>query len=125
MGESRNGAARPGDEKRATRRFDVVLWGATGFTGALVAEYLAAHYGGGELRWAIAGRSREKLEKVRAALAAAAPSAGDLPILLGDSGDRASLDAIALDTRVVVSTVGPYALYGADLVAACVEAGTD
>jgi short subunit dehydrogenase-like uncharacterized protein len=125
MSDTHNGARTPGSGKRAARRFDVVLWGATGFTGALVAEYLARHYGNGELRWAIAGRSRDKLEKVRAGLAAAAPGAADLPILVGDSEDRASLDAIARDASVVVSTVGPYALYGSDLVAACVEAGAD
>jgi short subunit dehydrogenase-like uncharacterized protein len=111
--------------ERAPRRFDVVLWGATGFTGALVAEYLATHYGGQKLRWALGGRSREKLEGVRAGLAAIDPFARELPILLGDSADRASLDAIAREARVVVSTVGPYSRYGSDLVAACVEAGTD
>ena len=113
-------------EAKGSRRFDVVLWGATGFTGELVAEYLAKTYGGGQkLRWALAGRSKEKLEKVRSTLAAIDPTASTLPILLGDSADRASLDAIARDTRVVVSTVGPNSLYGADLVGACVDAGTD
>jgi short subunit dehydrogenase-like uncharacterized protein len=108
------------------RSFDVLLWGATGYTGQLVAEYLARHYGiGGKLRWAIGGRSREKLERVRASLEAVDPRAHDLPIVLGDSGDRASLDRLAVDTRVVCSTVGPYAVHGRELVAACVEAGTD
>ncbi len=111
--------------RQAHRRFDVVLWGATGFTGALVAEYLARQYGGEKLRWALAGRSRDKLEKVRATLAPIDPGAGALPLLLGDSADRASLDAIAREASVVISTVGPYARYGSDLVAACVEAGTD
>src|ERR1700689_1364689 len=97
---------------RSPRRFDVVLWGATGFTGELIAEYLARGYGvGRSLRWALAGRSLEKLEKVRAALEAVDPRARELPLLLGDSADRASLDAIARDARVVASTVGPYALY--------------
>jgi short subunit dehydrogenase-like uncharacterized protein len=108
------------------RRYDVLLWGATGFTGQLVAEYLARHYGVGKsLRWAIGGRSRAKLEKVRAALEAIDPAARDLPLLLGDSADRASLDPLAADARVVCTTVGPYGLYGRELVAACVEAGTD
>jgi short subunit dehydrogenase-like uncharacterized protein len=110
---------------RGARRFDVVLWGATGFTGALVAEYIAKHYGGGKLKWAIAGRNKSKLERVREGLAAIDANAGSLPILLGDSGDRSSLDKLARETRVLVSTVGPYALFGAELVAACVDAGTD
>jgi short subunit dehydrogenase-like uncharacterized protein len=108
------------------RSFDVLLWGATGFTGQLVAEYLARHHGvGRELRWALGGRSREKLEKVRTALEAVDPRARELPLVLGDGADRASLDRLAVDASVVCSTVGPYALYGRELVAACVEAGTD
>jgi short subunit dehydrogenase-like uncharacterized protein len=110
----------------ALRSFDVLLWGATGYTGRLVAEYLARHHGvGGTLRWAIGGRSRDKLERVRASLEAVSARAGELPIVLGDGADRASLDRLAVDTRVVCSTVGPYALHGRELVAACVEAGTD
>jgi short subunit dehydrogenase-like uncharacterized protein len=113
-------------QPKGSRRFDVVLWGATGFTGELVAQYLAKNYGGGQkLRWALAGRSKEKLEKVRTGLAAVDPTSATLPILIGDSADRASLDAIAREARVVVSTVGPYSRYGADLVGACVDAGTD
>ena len=108
------------------RSFDVVLWGATGFTGALVAEYLARHYGvGRELRWALGGRSKAKLEKVRAGLEAVDPHARELALLVGDGTDRASLDRLAVDASVVCSTVGPYALHGKELVAACVEAGTD
>jgi short subunit dehydrogenase-like uncharacterized protein len=108
------------------RSFDVLLWGATGFTGQLVAEYLARHHGvGRELRWALGGRSREKLEGVRASLEAVDPRARELPLVLGDGADRASLDRLAVDASVVCSTVGPYALYGRELVAACVEAGTD
>ncbi|HEX3345588.1 MAG TPA: saccharopine dehydrogenase NADP-binding domain-containing protein, partial [Polyangiaceae bacterium] len=108
------------------RSFDVVLWGATGFTGALVAEYLVRHHGvGRELRWALGGRSKDKLEKVRAGLEAVDRRARELPLLLGDGQDRASLDRLAVDASVVCSTVGPYALHGRELVAACVEAGTD
>lgn len=98
------------------RSYDIVLYGATGFTGALVAEYLAAHAPEG-LRWAIAGRSEAKLAAVAQRLGL------DLPQLRADAGDRASLDAMARSTRVVITTVGPYALYGEPLVAACVEAG--
>jgi short subunit dehydrogenase-like uncharacterized protein len=108
------------------RSFDVVLWGATGFTGKLVAEYLARRHGVGKgLAWALGGRSREKLELVRAGLEAIEPAARDLPLVLGDGTDRASLERLAADTRVVCTTVGPYALYGRELVGACVESGTD
>jgi short subunit dehydrogenase-like uncharacterized protein len=103
-----------------------VVWGATGFTGHLVAEYLTRKYGVGRgLVWALGGRSRGKLEEVRRRLEALDPAARDLPLVTGDSSDRASLDAMARDARVVLTTVGPYALYGAELVAACVDAGTD
>ncbi|MEZ5559327.1 MAG: saccharopine dehydrogenase NADP-binding domain-containing protein [Pseudomonadales bacterium] len=104
------------------REFDVVVWGATGFTGRLVAEYLLRRYGvGGELRWAIAGRNERKLEELRGSLGAAAAS---LPLVIGDSDDRVLLDVLAARTRVVCSTVGPYALYGSNLVAACAHQGT-
>lgn len=104
-------------------QFDLVLLGATGFTGHLVAEYLLERHGAaGQLKWALAGRSRDKLESVRAELGAAA---AELPLLIADSHDRASLDALVAQTRAVCSTVGPYALHGADLVAACAESGTD
>jgi short subunit dehydrogenase-like uncharacterized protein len=110
----------------ALRTYDVLLWGATGFTGRLVAEYLARRHGvGRKLRWALGGRNRDKLEGVRAALEAIDPRARELPIVLGDGGDRASLDRVAVDARVVCSTVGPYAVHGRQLVGACVEAGTD
>lgn len=107
------------------REFDVVLWGATGFAGQLVAEYLAEHYSDDGPRWAIAGRNREKLERLRKRLDEEFGGLDDLEILIGDSFDRESLDAIAKRTKVVCSTVGPYAKYGRDLVAACVEQGTD
>lgn len=103
------------------RKYDVVLFGATGFTGKLVAEYLARS--ASPLRWAIAGRNREKLEAVRAGLGG--PAAAAPPVLVADSADRPALDAIAREARVVCSTVGPFALHGRELVAACVEAGTD
>ena len=111
---------------REARRFDIVLWGATGFTGKLVAEYLAKHHGVGTgLSWALAGRSQGKLEAVRNALSADSPRAKELPLLLGDGTDRASLDQIAREARVIITTVGPYALHGRALVGACVDAGTD
>lgn len=104
-----------------TREYDVVLFGATGFTGALTADYLAQHAPAG-LRWALAGRNREKLEAVRERLGA---GAADIPLLHADSTDPASLAAVADAARVVVTTVGPYLAHGEPLVAACAEAGTD
>jgi short subunit dehydrogenase-like uncharacterized protein len=105
--------------------FDVILWGATGFTGQLVAEQLFQHYGvDGDLRWAIAGRDRQKLESVRSRLMTTLPDAA-LPIVLADSNDRQRLDEMVSTTRVLATTVGPYALYGSELVAACARAGTD
>ncbi len=107
------------------REFDLVLLGATGFTGQLVAEYLAERYGvGGDLTWAIAGRNREKLEEVRDACLPA-DSRSDLPLLLADSGDPRSLADLVARTRAICTTVGPYARYGTGLVAACAQAGTD
>jgi short subunit dehydrogenase-like uncharacterized protein len=100
--------------------YDVVVFGATGFTGRLVAEYLLETYAAdGALRWAMAGRNEAKLREVAAGLGAEA-----VPVLLADSGDPASLERLAEQTRVVCSTVGPYALYGSDLVAACAGSGT-
>src|SRR5690242_14374277 len=90
---------------RSSRPHDVVVWGATGFTGRLVAEHLAGCPG---VKLALAGRSREKLEAVRAEIAELAPAAAAAPLLVGDAKDPASLDAIAAQTRVVCSTVGPF-----------------
>jgi short subunit dehydrogenase-like uncharacterized protein len=106
------------------RRFDVVLLGATGFTGGLTAEYLARHAGGG-LRWALAGRSPEKLAGVRDRLAAIEPACAELELLEADVGDAASLRAVAEAARVVATTVGPFLDHGEPLVAACAAAGTD
>jgi len=108
----------------AARRFDVVLLGATGFTGGLTAEYLARHAPAG-IRWALAGRSRGKLEAVRERLAAIAPGCADLELLHADVTDRASLCDVAAGTRVLATTVGPYLNLGEPLVAACAQAGTD
>jgi short subunit dehydrogenase-like uncharacterized protein len=108
-----------------SREYDLVLWGATGFTGRLVAEYLADQYSRSNLNWAIAGRNEEKLNKLKSFLTDIDPGWESLPILIGDAFDRDSLDAITERTRVVCSTVGPYAVYGTDLVASCVEHGTD
>lgn len=102
------------------RTYDVVIFGATGFTGRLVAEYLAAEYGSA-VRWAMAGRSLDKLAAVRDEIGAPA----DTPLIAADSSDPASLAAMAEQTAAVITTVGPYQLYGEALVKACVDAGTD
>ena len=106
----------------ASPKLDIVVYGATGFTGQLVAEYLAAHYkGDASLKWAMAGRSKEKLAAVRDAIGA--PK--DLPLIVADASDPASLRAMVEQTKSVITTVGPYQYYGNDLLAACVAAGTD
>ena len=107
-----------------SRTYDVVLFGATGFTGALTAAYLAQHAPAG-LLWALAGRNPGKLEQVRTSLAAIDPALGELPLLGADSTDDASLRAVAEATKVVITTVGPYLLHGEPLVRACAAAGTD
>ncbi|MBS2538166.1 saccharopine dehydrogenase NADP-binding domain-containing protein [Catenulispora sp. NF23] len=108
----------------AGKPLDLVLFGATGFTGALVADYLADHAPAGT-RWALAGRSATKLRAVRDRRAADRPELKDLPLLIADARDRVSLRELAERTRVVISTVGPYLHYGEPLVAACAEAGCD
>lgn len=110
---------------KSSAEFDVVVLGATGFTGRLVAEYLARSQDSHRARWALAGRDLKKLEEVRRGLASLTPSCAELPLLVADAKDPASLDALVPRTRVVCTTVGPYARYGNDLVAACARAGTD
>ena len=104
----------------ATREYDIVLYGATGFVGKLTAEYLAR--AGGDVRIALAGRSTERLLAIRETLGESAQS---WPVLVADASSPSTLDAMAAQTRVVVTTVGPYSRYGLPLVAACAAAGTD
>jgi len=113
--------------ERAAREYDVVVYGATGFTGRLVAEFLLERYGvGSELRWALAGRSASKLESLRTEIGREVGRPADaLPLVTADAEDRASLAALAARAGVVCSTVGPYAKYGSGLVAACVDRGSD
>ncbi len=106
------------------REHALVLFGATGFTGGLTAEYLA-RTAPPDLRWALAGRSKAKLEAVRERLARIDERHADVPLLLADSGDPASLRAVAESTKVIATTVGPYLHHGEALVAACAAAGTD
>ncbi len=106
----------------SSSKFDIVVYGATGFTGQLVAEYLAAQYkGDAGLKWAMAGRSKDKLATVRDAVGAPA----DTSLIVADASDLASLKAMVAQTKAVITTVGPYQFYGNDVLAACVEAGVD
>jgi len=105
-----------------TREFDIIVYGATGFTGRLVAEYLAEHYAGreGAPKWAMAGRSAQKLAEIRDLIGAPA----DTPLVVADASNPESFAAMAARARVILTTVGPYQLYGSELVAACVRTGT-
>ncbi|MBW7968927.1 saccharopine dehydrogenase NADP-binding domain-containing protein [Bradyrhizobium sp. BR 10289] len=106
----------------SSAKFDIVVYGATGFTGQLVAEYLTKHYKtDNSLKWAMAGRSLGKLKAVRDAIGAP----GNTPLIVADASDAASLKAMAEQTMSVITTVGPYQLYGEELLAACVATGTD
>ena len=107
---------------KPSSKFDIVVYGASGFTGQLVAEYLASRYAkDSDLKWAMAGRSLDKLATVRDAIGAPV----DTPLIAADAGDPASLKAMIDQTRLVLTTVGPYQLYGSELVAACAASGTD
>lgn len=108
--------------KEKERQYDVVVWGATGFTGRLVVEYLLERYPpGGKLRWAIAGRNKSRLERLFESLGKEAQRPA---IIVADSHDAESLDRMTTSTRVLMTTVGPYAKYGSELVEACVNNGT-
>ncbi|MBX3563713.1 MAG: saccharopine dehydrogenase NADP-binding domain-containing protein [Sphingomonas sp.] len=102
----------------ADREFNIIVYGATGFTGRLVAEYFAANYA--DVKWAMAGRSLTKLEEVRDEIGAPA----DTPLLTANADDPAALKALTARAQVIITTVGPYQLYGEPLLAACVETGT-
>jgi short subunit dehydrogenase-like uncharacterized protein len=105
-----------------TRELGIIVYGATGYTGRLVCEYLNNQYGvGGDVSWAMAGRSQQKLEQVRDEMGIPA----DVPMIVADASDSASVEAMVARTQVVLTTVGPYQLYGSDLVRACAAAGTD
>lgn len=107
---------------KKNREIGIVVYGATGYTGKLVAEYLNSQYGAdGDISWAMAGRSRDKLEAVRDELGISRK----IPLLVADASDPASITAMVGKAAVVLTTVGPYQLYGSDLVAACAAAGTD
>ena len=104
----------------SAQEFDVIVYGATGFTGRLVAEHLLRTYGPqGDVRWAMAGRDLQKLKRVSADIGAPM----DFPLIEARANDAGALDALAHRTRVVITTVGPYQRYGEGLVAACARAG--
>lgn len=103
------------------KEYDVVVYGATGFTGRLVAEYLNKQYSGGKLKWAMSGRSMEKLVSVRDEMGISS----NVPLVVADAKDEQSLSSLVKSTKVVLTTVGPYQLYGSELVAACASSGTD
>jgi len=106
---------------KKAREFDLIVYGAASFVGQILSRYLFEQYGCGDgLKWAIAGRNQAKLDAVKKELGAT-----ELTTIIADAADKPALADMAANTKVVVSTVGPYALYGSDLVAACVENGTD
>ena len=105
--------------------YDLVVFGATSFVGQILSRYLADHFSGGQsetLRWAMAGRSATKLDELKRSLG---PAGETVPVIVADAADEAQLKAMCARTRVVVSTVGPYALHGEPLVKVCAEGGTD
>ncbi|MEC8633859.1 MAG: saccharopine dehydrogenase NADP-binding domain-containing protein [Pseudomonadota bacterium] len=104
-------------DTKIQREFDIVVYGATGFTGALVAEYL--HEAHGKIKWAVAGRSQTKLDALKQRL-----GAPDLPTLVADSDSEEDMTRLAAHSRVIISTVGPYARYGTTLIEACAAKGT-
>ena len=103
------------------REFDIIIYGASGFTGRLVAEYLQAEYAGSGLKWAMAGRNAEKLQTVAGEM----NISGDVAIITANSNDPESLASLAARTKAIITTVGPYQLYGEPLLKVCVDAGTD
>ena len=106
------------------RQYDVVILGATGFTGGLVADYFAANVEPGKIRWAIAGRSVDKLEAVKIRLLHQYPDCKSVGVIVCDTNQLKSVEKMTAQTKMIVTTVGPFALYGANVVKACVKTGT-
>ena len=103
------------------KEFDIIVWGASGFTGRLVVAYLFQNYGvDSDIKWAMAGRNKQKLKQVRLEVAN-----NSLPIIIADGNNEASLKDMVIRTKVICTTVGPYAIYGSKLVSSCVKNGTD
>eukprot|EP01098_Paradermamoeba_levis_P007628 TRINITY_DN3162_c0_g1_i2.p1 TRINITY_DN3162_c0_g1~~TRINITY_DN3162_c0_g1_i2.p1 ORF type:complete len:433 (-),score=128.00 TRINITY_DN3162_c0_g1_i2:118-1371(-) len=106
------------------RELDVIVWGSTGFTGSLVAEYLAKNYSG-RISWGLGGRNQAKLEEVRQRLVEINPTAKDIPILTANISDPRSMEALVSKASVIISTAGPFLQLGTPVVEACVKVGTD
>ena len=107
-------------KKYSLKNFDVIIWGATSFTGKLVCEYIFSNYKTNEIKWAMAGRDKKKLEDVRSEIADTS-----VPILLADSFDENTLSDLVKQTKVMCSTVGPFSVYGTLLVDLCVRFKTN
>ena len=106
---------------KSSKEFDIIIWGASGFTGRLVVTHLFKNYGvNNDLKWAMAGRNKKKLKQVRFSAAD-----NSVPIIIADSNDEVSLKEMIIRTKVICTTVGPYATYGDKLVSLCVNQGTD
>ena len=115
-----------GIKPRDSRKYDAIVYGATGYTGGLLAKYFAKQYSlGKSLKWAIGGRSQARLQAVKDELVKTHPEMKDLDLVVANSSSASELEAMCRDTKVVMSTVGPYTLYGTTLVNACAVYGTD
>lgn len=103
-------------------QFDIIVFGATSFVGQILCQYLVDHFPADELSWAMAGRSESKLSEVRESLG---EKSAAIPMLVADASDYEAVKALCLQAKVIISTVGPYALYGEPMIKACCETGTD
>lgn len=115
----------PSRKPRNSRKYDLVLVGATGFTGQLCGQYLAKRYGLSQVKWAIAGRSKAKLEEIKAKWQALNPTMKNLEVLSMNLDNDEQIAAVVEDTKVIISTAGPFSLSGTKLVAKCAQNGTD
>ena len=116
------------NESLDNAKFDIIIYGASSFTGKLVLEYFFKKYSNSpQLKWGIAGRNHKKLSRALTEIKEAYPTQNniDIPIIVADGYDPLSLDELTKQSKVILTTVGPYAKYGSLLVASCVENGTD
>ena len=103
-----------------TKQLDLIIWGATGFTGQIVAEYVYKKYSSTDLKWGIAGRNEEKVANVARRLNIAKER-----IFIADCNDIESLIKLTSKTKVICTTVGPYAKLGTNLIEACIKTNTN
>ena len=106
------------------KEFDIIIFGATGFTGGLVASYFASNVDINKVKWAIAGRNLDKLEGIKGKLEAINPECYKVGLIEADTSDKVSLSKMASKGKIVVSTVGPFIHYGIPVVEACIQEGT-